>query len=160
MHQFVHHSSSLPVLAACVFSQCWLITLCTSAWCDFNANREQNLNGSDSLQKKKRVLDRCREWSTSDFHSFDKPNGEANHLSGCQRLSVCGWMSALLQRQQLQITVNHGTNSVPNLSETHLQVQIFLYVYTHTHTRWNGWFFFLHEYPAGKWRLYGRDSVL
>lgn len=91
------------------------------------------------LCKKKKKSVRCREWSTSDFHSFDIPNGEANHLSRCQRLSVCGWMSALLQRQQLQITVNHRTNSVPNFSETHLQVQIFLYGYTHTHIRWNGW---------------------
>lgn len=133
MHQYVHHSS-LPVLPFRVFSQCWFITLCTSAWCDFNANREQNLNGSYFLQKTKRMLDGCREWSTSDFHSFDIPNGEANHLSGCQPLSVCGWMSALLRRQQLQITVNHRTNSVPNFSETHLQVQIFLYIYTHTPT--------------------------
>lgn len=56
MHQYVHHSSSLPVLSSHVFIQFWFITLCTSALCDFNANTEQN--GSDSLQKKKKkVLD-------------------------------------------------------------------------------------------------------
>lgn len=157
MHQFVHHSSSLPVSASCVFSQCCFITLCTSAWCDFNANREQNVNGSDSLPKKKSVrwMQRVKhKWFPLFWNS--KWRGKPSIRLPT---AVCVWMDVSSPAEATAANHCQSRDKLrpQSLWNTFASPDILIYLHTHT-LEWL--IFFLPEYPAGKWRLYGRDSVL
>lgn len=74
----------LPVSPPAALSGCAGSLLCTPPWCDFNANSEQNTNGSGSPHREKGKRGRDgegRDLQTErvrgNFHSSDFPNGEA-----------------------------------------------------------------------------------